>query len=199
MTIDSSVICGHRSGRVKARGASCGVANWVSLKERSFSAVLSDRTRRLFHLWGGVLLIMGTSAIGTFATKTLTGEQSLFSISTLWVITAGIILTFLYALWQLRASEESSEAIKERVSQLHSELRSLVQSRSFGARSKLIAAPLKQLELDITPRVGLVRDPRLTEPEPISEEAADIVAAFTSSKRRLLIVGEPGSGKTTAA
>ncbi len=48
--------------------------------------------------------------------------------------------------------------------------------------------------------MGWVRDPRLVEPENVSEEIADdIVAAFESSKRRLLIVGEPGSGKTIAA
>jgi hypothetical protein len=111
----------------------------------------------------------------------------------------GIIVTFFYLRWQLRSGEESPEAIKARVSQLYSELRSQLQSCSYGARSKLIAAPLKELDLDITPRVGWVRDPRLTEPEPISENTTDIAAAFTSSKRRLLIVGEPGSGKTTAA
>jgi len=47
--------------------------------------------------------------------------------------------------------------------------------------------------------VGWVRDPRLTEPETLYEENTGIVAAFASSKRRLLIVGEPGSGKTMAA
>jgi len=74
-----------------------------------------------------------------------------------------------------------------------------VQSRSYGARRNLIEAPLKELNLDITPRVGWVRDPRLIEPETLSEEITGIVAAFASSKRRLLIVGEPGSGKTMAA
>src|SRR5215204_7284137 len=165
--------------------------------------MVSDRTRRTLRAWKGALLIMGISVITAFVPKALSGEmpslQSLFSMSTLVVLGAGLLLTLLYAAWQTRSSEESPETIKERVSQLHSELRSQVQSRSYGARSKLTAAPLKQLDLDITPRVGLVRDPRLTEPEPISKEAADIVAAFTSSKRRLLIVGEPGAGKTTAA
>jgi superfamily II DNA or RNA helicase len=75
-----------------------------------------------------------------------------------------------------------------------------VQARSFGARRHLIEAPLRELDLDTTPRLGWVRDPRLVEPEPISDEIADdIVATFESSKRRLLIVGEPGSGKTMAA
>jgi superfamily II DNA or RNA helicase len=79
-------------------------------------------------------------------------------------------------------------------------LRKQVQIRSYGARRNLIEAPLRELELDITPRLGWVRDPRLVEPEPVSEQIADdIVAAFESSKRRLLIVGEPGSGKTMAA
>jgi hypothetical protein len=75
-----------------------------------------------------------------------------------------------------------------------------VQARSYGARRQLIEAPLRELDLDITPRLGWVRDPRLLQPEPPSEKIADdIVAAFESSKRRLLIVGEPGSGKTMAA
>jgi len=101
---------------------------------------------------------------------------------------------------QARSLEESPEAIKERVSQLEPELRKQVQARSYGTRRNLIEAPLRELELDITPRLGWVRDPRLLEPEPLSEKIADdIVAAFESSKRRLLIVGEPGSGKTIAA
>jgi hypothetical protein len=75
-----------------------------------------------------------------------------------------------------------------------------VQARSYGARRNLIEAPLRELDLDITPRVGWVRDSRLVEPEPVSGKIADdIIAAFESSKRRLLIVGEPGSGKTMAA
>ena len=75
-----------------------------------------------------------------------------------------------------------------------------MQSRSYGARRQLIEAPLRELDLDVTPRLGWVRDPRLVEPEPLSEEIADgIVTAFESSKRRMLIVGEPGSGKTIAA
>jgi len=135
--------------------------------------------------------------IGALLTKALTDQWSLWAI--VGCAAAGIIVTFLFLRWQARSGEESPEAIKEQVSQLQSELRSQVQSRSYGARSKLIAAPLKELDLDITPRVGWVRDPRLTKPEPLSEETADIVAVFTSSKRRLLIVGEPGAGKTTAA
>src|SRR5215204_4784483 len=129
--------------------------------------------------------------------KSLSSSQS-WAIVLAWLV-AGIIVTYLISRMQARSQEENPEAIKARVGQLHSELRSQVQSRSYGARSKLIAAPLKELDLDITPRLGWVRDPRLVEPDPISEKTGDIVAAFTSSRRRLLIVGEPGSGKTTAA
>ena len=94
----------------------------------------------------GGLLIMGTSVVGAFLPKLLTGEQSLFSMTSLGVLGADIILTFLYARYQVRSGEESPEASKEQVDQLHSELRSQVQSRSYGARSRLIAAPLKELQ-----------------------------------------------------
>src|SRR5215212_8264543 len=113
---------------------------------------------------------------------------------------AGIVVTYLLSRLQARSQEESPEAIKERVSQREPELRKQVQARSYGARRQLIEAPLRELELDITPRLGWVRDPRLVEPEPVSERIADdIVATFESSKRRMLIVGEPGSGKTITA
>src|SRR5215211_2885704 len=94
------------------------VANRVSLRERRSSAVVSNRTRRTFRGWMGGLLIMGTSVVGAFLPKLLTGEQSLFSMTSLMVLVAGIILTFLYARWQTRSDEESPEAIKEQVSQL---------------------------------------------------------------------------------
>ena len=155
--------------------------------------MVSDRTRRSFHLLVGASLTIGTAVLGNLLTSALTDQQSL--LPALGWGAAGLIVTFFYLRWQLRSSEESPEAIKAQADQLHSELRSQVQSRSYGARSKLIAAPLKELDLDITSRVGWVRDPRLIEPEPISETTVDnIVAAFESSKRRLLIVGEPGSG-----
>jgi predicted NACHT family NTPase len=125
---------------------------------------------------------------------------SIFMLTAVGWLTAGIIVTFFYLRWQLRSQEEGPEAIKERVSQLEPELRKQVQARSYGTRRNLIEAPLRELDLDITPRMGWVRDPRLLEPEPSSEKIADdIVAAFESSRRRILIVGEPGSGKTMAA
>jgi len=146
----------------------------------------------------GAALTVGTLIIGSLLTAPLPAQQS-------WVIrgalvAAAIIVFTFYLRWQARSQEESPEAIRERVSQLEPELRKQVQARSYGSRRNLIEAPLRELELDITPRLGWVRDPRLVEPEPLSEnEADDIVAAFESSKGRLLIVGEPGSGKTMAA
>jgi hypothetical protein len=160
--------------------------------------VRGKNTRRSFHLMVGATLTIATLVIGSRLTTSRTGEQS--SLAILGWLAAGIIVTFFYLRWQLRSQEESPEAIKERVTQLQSELRKQVQARSYGTRRNLIEAPLRELDLDITPRLGWVRDPRLIEPEPVSDRIADdIDAAFESSKRRMLIVGEPGSGKTIAA
>ena len=65
---------------------------------------------------------------------------------------AGIIVTYLLSRVQARFQEESPEAIKGRLSQLEPELRKQVQMRSYGAR-RLIEAPLRELDLDVTPRV----------------------------------------------
>jgi hypothetical protein len=175
------------------------VTNRTFPRKGSSSAVVGDNKRRSFHLLVGATLTMGTSIVGSFLTSSLkTGDQSWW-IRLGW-LAAGIAVTFFYLRWQLRSQGESPEAIKERVSQLASELPKQVQTRSYGARSNLIEAPLGELDLDITPRLGWVRDPRLVEPESLSETVTDdIVAAFESSKRRMLIVGEPGTGKTIAA
>jgi predicted NACHT family NTPase len=174
------------------------VANWVFPKERSFSEVIGKSTRRSFHLLVGATLATGLPIVGALVTASL--DRGPRWLPLLW----GALLIVLNALnlrWQLRSQEERPEAIKERVSQLQSELRKQVQARSYGTRRNMIEAPLRELDLDMTPRVGWVRDPRLVEPEPLSERIADddIVATFESSKRRLLLVGEPGSGKTMAA
>jgi hypothetical protein len=159
--------------------------------------MVGKNTRRAIPLVSATLTIVG-SVIAYKLTESLSGSQS-WGIVLVW-IAAGITVTYLLSRVQVRSQEESPEAVKERVSQLEPELRKQVQARSYGARRQLIEAPLRELDLDITPRLGWVRDPRLVEPEPPSEKvAADIVAAFESSKRRMLIVGEPGSGKTIAA
>jgi hypothetical protein len=144
------------------------------------------------------ILTVSTLVIGPFLTSSLSGQQSWWSRGA-WIV-VGIIVYFLYLWWQARSQAGRLDAIEERVSQLEPELRKQVQARSYGARRNLIEAPLRELDLDITSRLGWVRDPRLVEPEPVSKKVADdIVAAFESSKRRMLIVGEPGSGKTIAA
>jgi hypothetical protein len=148
-------------------------------------------------LASATLTIVG-SVIAFKLTQALSGSPSLPIVGA-WMA-AGIIVTYLLSRLQARSQEESPEAIKERVIRLEPELRKQVQARSYGARRNLIEAPLRELDLAITPRLGWVRDPRLIEPEPVSAKVADdIVAAFESSKRRMLIVGEPGSGKTIAA
>jgi NACHT domain len=167
-------------------------------KEGSFSAVVGKNTRRAIPLVSATLTIVG-SVIAYKLTESLSSSQS-WGFVLAWVA-AGIIVTYLLSRVQARSQEQSPEAIKERVSQLEPELRKQVQARSYGTRRNLIEAPLRELDLDITPRLGWVRDPRLLEPEPVSEQIPDddIAAAFESSKRRLLLVGEPGSGKTMAA
>jgi len=177
---------------LRVKVAICGVSQEGELLSRGRQQhTPSDRPV------SATLTVVGT-VIAYKLTESLDRSQSLRFVLA-WIL-AGIIVTYLVSRVQARSQEESPEAIKERVSQLEPELRKQVQARSYGARSKLIEAPLKELALDITPRVGWVRDPRLVEPEPLSEKIADdIVAAFESSKRRLLIVGEPGSGKSMAA
>jgi hypothetical protein len=123
-------------------------------KEGSFSDVVGNNTRRSFHLLVGATLTIATSIVGSFLTSSLTGEQSWWS--RLGWLTVGIAITFFYLRWQLRSQEGSLEAIKERVSQLQSELRKQVQARSYGTRRNLIEAPLRELDLDITPRLGWV-------------------------------------------
>src|SRR5215218_10453192 len=160
--------------------------------------MVGGRTRRSVPLLVGATVATGLPVAGALFTVLMNSEYRL-SLLPLW-FALFLFLNYLNLRLQRRSDEERPEAIKERVSQLHSELRAQVQSRSYGARRNLIEAPLKELDLDITPRVGWVRDPRLVEPEPVSEQTADdIVTAFESSKRRMLIVGEPGSGKTIAA
>jgi MFS family permease len=160
--------------------------------------VVGEKTRR-FRLLVVALLTLLAAVIGNLLTESLLGQQSW--LSRLGWFLAGIIVIYLLLRWQSRSLAESPEAIDKQVKELTSKLRSEVKRRSYGARSELIEDPLKEpLDLDITPRVGWgVRDPSLTQPEPLSKTKTDIGTAFASSKRRLLIVGAPGSGKTMAA
>src|SRR5215213_10694079 len=160
-----------------------GHARWESHKLRlpkggSSSAVVGKNKRRAIPLVSATLTIVG-SVIAFKLTDVLSNKQS-------WAIVgagmaAGIIVTYLLSRVQARSHEESPEAIKERVSQLEPELRKQVQARSYGTRRRRIEAPLRELDLDITPRMGWVRDPRLIprliEPEPISEKIADDIVA----------------------
>lgn len=114
--------------------------------------MVGEGKHRSSHLLVGATFTIGTASIGTLLTQSLTGEQSWWS--RLGWLAAGIAVTFLYLRWQLRSQEESPGAIKERVTQLESELRSHVQTCSYGARRNLIEAPLRELDLDMTPRVG---------------------------------------------
>src|SRR5215217_2382365 len=102
------------------------------------------------------MLTLLTAVIGGQLTPAQTAQRSW--LATLGWGALGLIVTFFFLRWQARSGEESPEAIEAQVERLHSELRSQVQSRSYGARGTLIAAPLKKLDLDITPRVGWVRD-----------------------------------------
>jgi hypothetical protein len=130
----------------------------VFLKEGSFSAVVGKNTRRAIPLVSATLTIVG-SVIAFKLTQALDGSPSL-PIVGVWMA-AGIVVTYLLSRVQARSQEGSPEAIKERVAQLEPELRKQVQARSYGARRNLIEAPLRELDLDVTPRVGWVRDPRL--------------------------------------
>jgi hypothetical protein len=161
--------------------------------------MVGKKTARVIPLVSATLTIFG-SVIAFKLTQSLSNSNSLGIVGVGAWMAAGIIVTYLLSRLQARSQEENPEAIKERVSQLEPGLRKQVQARSYGARRNLIESPLRELDLDITPRLGWVRDPRLIEPEPVSTKVADdIVAAFESAKRRMLIVGEPGSGKTIAA
>jgi hypothetical protein len=136
----------------------------------------NESIRRMLP-WGTAILTIVGTVIAHQLTESLSKSQS-------WVIVlawmaAGIIVTYLVSRLQVRSTAESPEAINERVSQLSPKLRSQVQARSYGARRNLIEAPLKELDLDIEPRVGWVRDPRLVEPATVPEKIASIATMLS--------------------
>jgi type VI protein secretion system component VasK len=105
--------------------------------------MVGQNTRRLITLVSATLTMVGP-VIAFQLQQWLSRPQSL-GIGLAW-FAAGTIVTYLLSRLQVRSQEESADAIKERVSQLESELRSQVQSRSYGARRNLIEAPLKELD-----------------------------------------------------
>src|SRR5687768_13036633 len=110
--------------------------------------MVGKNTRRVILLVSATLTIVG-SVIAFKLTQSLGNSQS-WAIVGAWMA-AGIIVTYLLSRVQARSQEQSPEAIKARVSQLEPELRKQVQARSYGARGQLIEAPLRELDLDLTP------------------------------------------------
>ena len=141
----------------------------------SFSTTMSHNTRGAFHYLIGAVLVIGTTAIGSLLTSSLTDQQSWWSI--LGWAALGIVVTSFYLRWQARSLAESPEAIDKQAKELAPRLRDVVRCLSSGARSSLIADPLKKLDLDVTPREEWVRDHALREAEPLPE-GANIVSAF---------------------
>jgi predicted NACHT family NTPase len=149
----------------------------------------------MIPLLSATLTIVG-SVVAYRLTDVLSKSQS-WAVVGAWM-GAGIVVTYLLSQLQARSQKESPEALTKSIKKLRGKLREEVQKRSFGTRRNLIEAPLHELDLDMTPRMELVRDPKAAKYEP-PKKITDIAAAFKSSKRRLLIVGGPGSGKTIAA
>jgi len=102
-----------------------------------------DNKRRAFHLLVLAILTVSTLVIAPFLTSSPSGQQSWWSRG-VWIV-AGIIVYFLYLWWQARSPAGSPEAINERVSKLATALREQVRIRSYGARRRLIEAPLREL------------------------------------------------------
>ena len=156
---------------------------------------VGENTRRAITLASAALTIAGAVIVNKL-TESLSSSQS-WGIFLAW-LAAGIFVTYLVSRLQARSGEIAPETIKARVDQLHFDVRSLVKVRSYADRDKLIANGLNKLDLKMTPRAEWVRAFSLDDQEPLPE-TTDIVAAFESSKRHLLIGGAPGSGKTLAA
>jgi len=136
---------------------------------------MSHNTHGAVHYLVGAVLVIGTTAIGSLLTSSLTDQQSWWSI--LGWAALGIVVTSFYLRWQARSLAESPEAIDKQAKELAPRLRDVVRGLSSGARSSLIADPLKKLDLDVTPREEWVRDHALREAEPLPE-GANIVSAF---------------------
>lgn len=75
-----------------------------------------------------------------------------------------------------------------------------VAAASYSQLDRLIPAGHPQLRLAMAPRVGAVRDPSVRLPSfPSGIPLSSIEVAYEGASRRLLLLGEPGSGKTLAS
>jgi GTPase SAR1 family protein len=80
------------------------------------------------------------------------------------------------------------------------QLLAAVRSRSWGQLDEIVGAPEGYLDLDLVPQVGLVKGNRSASlAQRTVPNGRTIVERFESSRRRVLLVGEPGSGKTVLA
>jgi hypothetical protein len=99
--------------------------------------VVGKRTH--WSVWVGATLTVGGVFVVKQATTALSDQQSW--LATLGWFAAATIVTGFQQRWQSRSGEESPEALKERVSHLQTELRSQVQSRSYGDAASLLRPP----------------------------------------------------------
>lgn len=147
-----------------------------------------EKTRRLIPLGSATLTIVG-SVIAFKLTQALSGSPSLPIVGA-WMA-AGIIVTYFLSRVQARSQEETPEAIKERVSQLATALREQVRIRSYGARRRLIVAPLRELDLDITPRTGWVRDRRFLIENVTSSVVVVVVSVYDPFHGKNYVLRDP--------
>jgi hypothetical protein len=147
-------------------------------------------------------LLIGVIAVGVlvttfFLTSALDAGRSISAIVMLCL--AAIVFYALQEVLKSGNDAENDGERAERSKQSRENLREKVRISTYSDIGDLIPRPLKeQLPLKMEPKEGLVHapDPK-DEPGPLSP-TDDIVEALESSNRRLLLVGEPGSGKTMA-
>jgi len=125
--------------------------------------MLGKNAHRMIPLLSATLTIVG-SVVAYRLTDVLSKSQS-WAVVGAWM-GAGIVVTYLLSQLQARSQKESPEALTKSIKKLRGKLREEVQKRSFGTRRNLIEAPLHELDLDMTPRMELVRDPKAAKYEP---------------------------------
>lgn len=111
-----------------------------------------------------------------------------------WVV--GVLVAAWFLRWRIGDST-SGESTREGLDRLGTGLEGQVASRSYNQFSQMTGGePL--YDLAVVPRISGVIDPALRTPNFPADETVTIVSAFDSTQGRLLVVGEPGSGKTMA-